>query len=375
MTLLNKMFGTHRAIYNKLVEVSGGDCYKLSKKDLAAKYRGISQKHSMEKYLPSYHLEVPEEVMDSTYRDFVKAIEASKALFKSLKDKGEKTSFPSLKFKSRKDNSSSIEIRSRTFKSSQNSRLRFFERYLGKEGILFKESLPDMNYSVRLQRTRDRKYYLCIPRVRSFPKTETNRVCAIDPGVRDFLTIYDPNGLTLGITDRKEKVFQRCLTIDRLQSQLSLEVQKRKRFRLRARIYKLYQKVKRMINDLHQKCSKWLSTNYSEVLLPKFATSEMARKQKRISSKTSRAMLTWSHYKFKELVRVKMERTGGRLIDCTEPYTSKTCTVCGRINRKLTKQKTFECPSCSHVLDRDVNAARNIYLMNEHLLTWTLRVR
>ncbi|KAF4031365.1 Helix-turn-helix domain [Phytophthora infestans] len=81
-TLLTKMFGTHRAIYNKLVESSRGDCYKLNKKELAEKYRGFSQKHSIADYLPTFHSEVPEETMDSTYRDFVKATESSKALYK-----------------------------------------------------------------------------------------------------------------------------------------------------------------------------------------------------------------------------------------------------------------------------------------------------
>ncbi|KAG6944303.1 hypothetical protein JG687_00017946 [Phytophthora cactorum] len=137
----------------------------------------------------------------------------------------------------------------------------------------------------------------------------------------------------------------------------------------------MYQRIKCMIKDMHQKCSKWLSVNYDEVLLPKFATSEMTQTQKRISSKTSRAMLTWSHYKFKVMLANKMGRTGGRMIECTEPYTSKTCSRCGRINYTIMKQKMFQCPHRNNVLDRDVNAARSIYLMNENLLAWTLRVQ
>ncbi|KAG6950198.1 hypothetical protein JG687_00014413 [Phytophthora cactorum] len=69
-----------------------------------------------------------------------------------------------------------------------------------------------------------------------------------------------------------------------------------------------------------------------------------------------------------------MGRTGGRMIECTEPYTSKTCSRCGRINYTIMKQKMFQCPHRNNVLDRDVNAARSIYLMNENLLAWTLRV-
>lgn len=374
--LLNKAFGTHRAIYNKLVERSVSDCYKLSLSELNAKYRSISQKHSLINYLPDYHLKVPEEVMNSTYQDFTKAIKASMELFKSLKDKGDKTTFPNLKFKSRKDNSTSIEINARSFKSTENV-LNFFPRYFGfktqNDGIRIKENISTLDYSVRLQRTRAGDFYLCIPKKKSFDQITSVRSCAIDPGVRGFITLYDPHGLTLSIEDSNNKIFDRCLTIDKLQSKVAKGLSKRSRYRTKRTIYNSYQRIKRMTMDMHQKVSKWLSDNYTEVLLPKFATSDLTSKQKRISSKVSRAMLTWSHYKFKKMLEYKMERSGGKVIECTEYYTTKTCSCCGRINRNITKQKVFSCSRCDLVMDRDVNAARNIYLKNEYLLSWDLR--
>jgi len=375
--LLNKMFGSHRAIYNKLVESSKDDCYRLSLKDLNNKYRSISQKHSLTNYLPDYHLEIPEEVMDSTYRDFTKALQSSRALFKVLKEKGEKTTFPALSFKSKKNNTSSIEIRARTIKLIDGG-IRFFPTYFRfekTEGITINESISEINYSVRLQRTREGKYYLCIPKNKEFKQTNSIRTCAIDPGVRSFITIYDPQGITLSIDDNKDYIFKRCLLVDRLKSKLSKELIKRNRYRLRKVIYRMNQKIKLMISDMHQKTSKWLSDNYIEVLLPSFNTSDMTSKQKRISNTTSRKMLTWSHYKFKKLLEYKMERSGGRLIECQEHYTTKTCSQCGIINRNITKQKVFVCPHCNLDMDRDVNAARNIFLKNEHLLSWNLRFR
>ncbi len=371
-TLLNKMFGTHRAIYNKLVESSREDCYKLKLSELSQKYRPISQKHSLTNYLPDYHLDVPEEVMDSTFRDFKKALKSSIALFKALKKKDKKTSFPTLKFKSKKDNSSSVEIRTRFVKTPKDGVLTFYPRYFGfskNEGIAIKEKIPDLQFSIRLQRTRDEKFYLCIPRVKAFEQTSSIRVCAIDPGVRSFITMYDPTGITLGVDDAKEYIFRRCLTIDRLISSRSKETNKRKRYRMQKRLTKSFNRVKAMIADMHHKVSSWLSKNYNQVLLPSFQTSDMTSKQKRISSKTSRAMLTWSHYKFKKMLEYKMERSGGKMIECEEYYTTKTCSCCGRINYSITNQKVFKCNHCDLTIDRDVNAARNIFLMNEDLLT------
>lgn len=56
------------------------------------------------------------------------------------------------------------------------------------------------------------------------------------------------------------------------------------------------------------------------------------------------------------------------MVVCDEPWTTKTCSHCGRINHRITVQKTFWCPECNYVCDRDVNAARNIFLKNERLI-------
>lgn len=368
MKKLNQIFSTHRAIYNKVVDISKDDCYQLTKKQLADKYRGVSQKHSLTNYLPDYHLNVPEEVMNSTYRDYEKALVSSKALFFSLKEKDSKTTFPELSFKSRRDNTSSIEIASRSIKVSDTNQVRFFPKYFGfkkDEGFDIKEQFPKTDYAVRLLRTRSQKYYLCIPRCTTKDPVIGNSVCAIDPGVRDFITMYDPTGLVLGVKDKKEAIFRRCLLIDKINRLLTTEENKRKRSRMRVMRYNLFQRVKRMIKDMHHKVSSWLADNYKYVLLPVFNTSQMTKKQQRISSKTSRKMMTWSHYQFKELLRYKMSRRSGLLIDCTEEYSSKCCTKCGNIKKNLGAAKLYFCKKCKLTSDRDVNAARNIYMMNE----------
>uniref|UniRef100_K3XDA1 Uncharacterized protein n=1 Tax=Globisporangium ultimum (strain ATCC 200006 / CBS 805.95 / DAOM BR144) TaxID=431595 RepID=K3XDA1_GLOUD len=93
-------------IYNKLVEYSRKDCRQLKTSELIAKYCPISQQHSLPNYLPDYHLEVLEKVMDPTFCDYTKALKSSMALFKALKKKDKKTSFSEMKFKSRKHISS-----------------------------------------------------------------------------------------------------------------------------------------------------------------------------------------------------------------------------------------------------------------------------
>ena len=42
-----------------------------------------------------------------------------------------------------------------------------------------------------------------------------------------------------------------------------------------------------------------------------------------------------------------------------EPYTTKTCSCCGKIN-EVGSKKVFECSQCNQVTGRDLNAAKNI---------------
>ena len=104
--------------------------------------------------------------------------------------------------------------------------------------------------------------------------------------------------------------------------------------------------------------------NYRVILLLKFKTQGMVRREKRrIRSKTARMMLTWSHFRFRQFLLYKIrEYPWCQVIVCTEEYTSKTCGCCDHIHQKLGGSKVFRCPSCAAELDRDINGARNILL-------------
>jgi len=86
--------------------------------------------------------------------------------------------------------------------------------------------------------------------------------------------------------------------------------------------------------------------------------------QRKIGSKSTRAMLTWSHYRFRERLAFKCRQQGAKLVIVDEAWTSKTCSACGIINHDLGKAKVFHCDHCSSTFDRDVNGAKNIFLKN-----------
>jgi putative transposase len=73
-------------------------------------------------------------------------------------------------------------------------------------------------------------------------------------------------------------------------------------------------------------------------------------------------MLNWAHYRFKLHLKQKAELNGCNVIDVTEEFTSKTCTSCGHVHRKLGGSKVFKCPVCNHTIARDFNGAFGILL-------------
>ncbi len=73
-------------------------------------------------------------------------------------------------------------------------------------------------------------------------------------------------------------------------------------------------------------------------------------------------MVTLSHYRFQQTLKHQATKYGCVVVDVTEEYTSKTCSKCGHVHRKLSGSKTFKCPECGHTLDRDLNGAFNILL-------------
>lgn len=291
---LHQMFSAHRAVYNKLVDNSRPQ-YKLyrrghlTKKALLRDVRPISYKNALASYFRNKraarrHLQCYSEVLGGAFDDFKKAVDSSSELYYRLKEKKKKSSFPVLRFKSCFDRSDSIQLRvDRGLKvDASRHNIQFHHEFFEDEWLTCAEPLPEIQHSVKLQRCRDGTFYLCVPRTRAFEPTSSVRTCAIDPGVRQFLALYDPDGRVLTIADPAKHIQRRMELIDASKRQLSMlekqcqagrsgrtiRQQKRLRYRLRRSIRFLYRKITRLVDDLHQKVSKWISETTMKCFFP-----------------------------------------------------------------------------------------------------------
>lgn len=193
------------------------------------------------------------------------------------------------------------------------------------------------------------------------------KIVAIDPGVRTFASLYDPDGDFIEWGSKDINRIQRlCYYMDDLQSRIvnDSDVRARSRHRMRIALQRMRNKIRALISESHRKLAKYLCESYNVVLLPKFEVSRMIKRgARRFNSKVARQMLTWSHYRFRQCLESKAEEYPWvNIIPVTEEYTSKTCGCCGKIFSKLGGSKVFLCPACGFTVPRDFNGARNIFI-------------
>jgi len=266
------------------------------------------------------------------------------------------------KFRSCRDTSQTIRFQASNWKSKT-----FYPQ--ATKGLSFKSSesiLGIMQHEPSLSLINGQWFISYAARQLKPQSLESSLAIALDPGVRTFMTGFDGQEiLEIGKYDIG-RIYRRARHLDKMMSRIGQsngKCFKRLRYCLRKAAAKIRVKIKNLVSELHKKTAKYLCDKYKVIFLPTFETQQMVKKGKRrLTTKTARAMVTLSHYKFKQTLKHQAAKHGCIVVDVTEEYTSKTCSKCGHIHKKLGGNKRFTCPSCGHKLDRDLNGAFNILL-------------
>lgn len=192
-------------------------------------------------------------------------------------------------------------------------------------------------------------------------------VVSIDPGVRTPFTWYSPTKGAGKIGDGdKSRMIRMGLKLDDLVSRMdwfSKSTSKRKRKmskRMRNAAARARLDIKHLQQEIHRKSARFFVMNFDVIVIPAFDSPSMSRRlHRKISSKTTRSMMSWAHGSFRELMKSKAAEFGKVVIIQDEAYTSKTCSNCGNIQRV---NHIYKCRRCFTTIDRDENGARGILL-------------
>jgi putative transposase len=324
---------------------------------------------------------VPEWVKKSPYSFRVQAVYEAHQAFSESRKKGTSKKQAG-RFRSCRDRVQSLQFREEDYKGGS-----WFKNYtkglsfiasepLPIKEVEFEQKLHDGSYKKRVRKQSwdsatqlvyDKKRWFAVFPVSFVPETsESVKFIALDPGVRSFLTGFDGEKFVEVGNRDITRIYRLGQHTDKLisqKSQLKGTANKRTRQRLSQKINRLLVRIRNLIDEVHKKTAKYLTSEYKLIFLPTFETSQMVAKDTRkIRSKTVRQMLRWSHYRFKMFLKFQAFKRGATVIDVTEEYTSKTCTRCGHIHEKLGGHKVFKCPLCGHILPRDFNGALGIFL-------------
>jgi putative transposase len=118
---------------------------------------------------------------------------------------------------------------------------------------------------------------------------------------------------------------------------------------------KAWRKVRNQRLDTAHKVSAVLASGYSVIVFEDLKIPNMVKNHNLAS-----AIMDASWGQLRRLTACKAERRGGRVLLVNPRGTSQKCSGCGEMVPKGLEERTHSCPNCNLVLDRDVNAARNI---------------
>jgi putative transposase len=179
----------------------------------------------------------------------------------------------------------------------------------------------------------------------------------IDLGVKALMTGVDDAGTV--ITVPGPKPLAAALRSLRRASRAHSRKQpgSMRRARSAARLARLHARVANVRTDVLHKATSALAARYETVVAEDLNVAGMIRNRR-----LARALADQGFATARRMFDYKTGWNGGTLIVADRWYpSSKTCSGCGTVKTKLSlSERVYRCDACGLVLDRDVNAARNL---------------
>lgn len=360
---LNKVLGCYRFVYNQML-AQKQNAYKTDKTnlkvtDLSKWFHGTLLKDEQYVWLKEQNTKVMKQAirqMDVAYQNFFK----------------QHTGFP--KFKSKKDKQSALfpyEAISKhnTFETRHISLTTPLKNIKFRCSDLYFSRLQKYNKNIRsatLSKTKSGNFFLSI--LIEMEDTElkkfehTNEQVGIDLGVKDFVITSDGE-----IFENKHSLKKKEKQIKKLQRQLSRKVKgSNNRKRAQVKIAKLFEKMTNKKDDYIHYVVNELLTYFDTIFMEDLNVKGMLR-----NHHLAKAIQEVGFYKFKETLVNKALVNDKQVVIIDRFYpSSKTCSVCGYKKRDLRlSNREWICPNCGTKHDRDINAAMNILLEGQRMLT------
>lgn len=360
---LNKVLGCYRFVYNQMLALKQKE-YNENKKSLGlaglSKYfHGTLLKDEQYTWLKEQNTKVMKQSirqMLSSYDKFFK----------------QHNGFP--KFKSKKDKQSALfplEAISKhnTFETRHISLTTPLKNIKFRCSDLYFSRLQKYNKNIRsatLSKTKSGNFFLSIliemeeAELKRFE--HTNEQVGIDLGVKDFVITSDGE-----VFENKHFFKKEEKQMKKLQRQLSKKVKgSNNRKKVQIRIAKLFERIMNKKDVYIHYVTNELLTYFDTIFMEDLNVQGMLK-----NHHLAKAIQEVGFYKFKETLVNKALVNNKQVVFIDRFYpSSKTCSVCGYKKRDLKlSDREWVCPQCGTKHDRDINAAMNILLEGQRIVT------
>lgn len=352
---VNNLLGTCRFIYNNLlafkVKEYNENKHTVTFGELGKELIKLKSEHEWIKNSHSKVLQQSIINLEAAYKSFFK----------------NGAGFP--KFKSKKDNKQSCRFPSDAISSIKGNRINIIKQL---KDIHFKCSVNDEKYlnknqknirSATLTKNKTGKYYLSIliDKPNKTIEKPNNEIIGIDLGIKDFIVTSENTKFgNLKIKrNNQDKLNKLHKELSRKQNGSS------NKEKSRIKLAKYYEKLNNQKeNYLHHVVNQLLNEN-QVIVIENLNVKGMVK-----NHHLARSIQELSIFRFKQLLKYKAEWYGRDIIEIDRFFpSSKLCSCCGYKNSDLKlNERSWTCPACNSVHDRDLNAAINIKREGERIL-------
>lgn len=209
--------------------------------------------------------------------------------------------------------------------------------------------------TLQYDKKKDKFYFLVKEKVKQKEKNKNKdkKIIALDPGFRTLLTgISNDHVIEIGI-DPLNPVKKIIKKIEKIRE---IKI-KNKRRQLKRR----EERLNNYINDMHNKITKKIVSDYDEILIGNMSTKSIVENETTNKENKKKAN-NLKIYKLREKIKNKCIKENKSYKLVNEYNTSKKCSNCGKIKKDLGGNKEYKCEGCKKEYDRDVNACKNILI-------------